>query len=185
MQTEPASNDRPLALGAALAALRDDLARQPAPVLSRAAVRALERPLVQPAPRRAAGGAGSATRWTRPGDAARSLRMLGPPMVMLGTTAGAVLLVLAVALVGLRPALPVAAPTSAATPAFVPVVAEERLAALAGGAHGQAWLVSTELPQQRLGQLGLPYDPARANETLPAELLVTPTGEVLAVRLLQ
>jgi hypothetical protein len=46
-----------------------------------------------------------------------------------------------------------------------------------------AWLVSTELQGERLAALGLPYDPARAGERLRAELLLHPSGEVLAVRL--
>jgi hypothetical protein len=44
------------------------------------------------------------------------------------------------------------------------------------------WLVSAELPQSRLAALGLPYDPARAGERVPAELLIHSSGEVLAVR---
>lgn len=46
-----------------------------------------------------------------------------------------------------------------------------------------AWLVSTELQGERLAALGLPYDPARAGDSLRAELLLQPSGEVLAVRL--
>jgi hypothetical protein len=46
-----------------------------------------------------------------------------------------------------------------------------------------AWLVSTELQGERLAALGLPYDPARAGERLRAQLLLHPSGEVLAVRL--
>jgi hypothetical protein len=48
----------------------------------------------------------------------------------------------------------------------------------------QAWLVSTELQRERLATLGLPYDPGRAGEAVRAELLLHPSGEVLAVRLL-
>jgi hypothetical protein len=44
------------------------------------------------------------------------------------------------------------------------------------------WIVSAELPQSRLAALGLPYDPARAGERVPAELLIHSSGEVLAVR---
>lgn len=47
---------------------------------------------------------------------------------------------------------------------------------------GTAWLVSTELQGERLAALGLPYDPARAAEGVRAELLLHPSGEVLAVR---
>jgi len=47
---------------------------------------------------------------------------------------------------------------------------------------GRTWLVSAELPQARLAALGLPYDPGRAGERVPAELLIHSSGEVLAVR---
>ena len=46
----------------------------------------------------------------------------------------------------------------------------------------QAWLVRTEMPEERLAALGLPYDPARAGESVRADLLMHPSGEVLAVR---
>jgi len=48
---------------------------------------------------------------------------------------------------------------------------------------GRTWLVTTELPHSRLAALGLPYDPARAGERVPAQLLMHASGEVLAVRL--
>lgn len=76
---------------------------------------------------------------------------------------------------------------------FVPLVSPDRMRALsrageagdaAAAADTQAWVVTTELPQQRLAAMGLPYDPERAAEPLRAELLVAPSGEVLAVRLL-
>jgi hypothetical protein len=68
-------------------------------------------------------------------------------------------------------------------PGFVPVVAQERWSRLQeeGGA---AWVVSAELPAQRLISLGLPFDPARAGDSHRAELLVRASGEVLAVRVL-
>ena len=81
---------------------------------------------------------------------------------------------------------------------FVPLVSPERLRSLAGdvgsprggdgragGVEATAWVVTTELPQQRLAALGLPYDPGRAADRLRAELLVAASGEVLAVRLLR
>jgi hypothetical protein len=91
---------------------------------------------------------------------------------------------------------------------FVPLVSPERLRALTAGGGGRpggganggtggtaerggdsdqqaaAWVLTTELPQQRLAAMGLPYDPGRAAEPLRAELLVAGSGEVLAVRLL-
>lgn len=53
-------------------------------------------------------------------------------------------------------------------------------AGLANGAT--AWLVSTEMSRQQLIALGLPFDPARAADTVPAEVLLRPNGELLAVR---
>jgi hypothetical protein len=47
-----------------------------------------------------------------------------------------------------------------------------------------AWLVASELPPERLAALGLPYDPARPAEPVRAELLVHPSGLVLALRLI-
>lgn len=72
---------------------------------------------------------------------------------------------------------------------FVPLVSAERMRALAAasgpsGADTPAWVVTTELPQERLAAMGLPYDPGHAAERLRAELLVAGSGEVLAVRLL-
>ena len=62
---------------------------------------------------------------------------------------------------------------------FVPLVPPERWPQEAAA----AWLVRTELPGERLAALGLPYDPARAGDRVGAELLLHPSGEVLAVRL--
>jgi hypothetical protein len=62
---------------------------------------------------------------------------------------------------------------------FVPLVAPEQWPRDAA----TAWLVSTELQGERLAALGLPYDPARAGDSVRAELLLRPSGEVLAVRL--
>jgi len=75
---------------------------------------------------------------------------------------------------------------------FVPLVSPERVRALAdaqgsgdaAGSETPAWVVTTEMPQERLAAIGLPYDPARAAERVRAELLVAASGEVLAVRLL-
>jgi hypothetical protein len=46
----------------------------------------------------------------------------------------------------------------------------------------RTWVVHTELPQARMAALGLPYDPARAGERVPAQLLMHSSGDVLAVR---
>lgn len=82
----------------------------------------------------------------------------------------------------LQPGLPAASsePAAARLPeGFVAVAPPERWPA--GPSSG--WLVPTELGRDRLAALGLPFDPGRAAERLPAELLLAPSGEVLAVRL--
>ena len=66
--------------------------------------------------------------------------------------------------------------------AFLPVGTADQLPQIAQ-AGGLAWLVRTELPRERLALLGLPFDPTRAGERVPAELLLNPNGEVLAVRI--
>jgi hypothetical protein len=53
----------------------------------------------------------------------------------------------------------------------------------ANAAADSTWLVNAEMPRARLAALGLPYDPARAGERVPAQLLMRSSGEVLAVRL--
>ena len=48
-----------------------------------------------------------------------------------------------------------------------------------------AWLVHTEMSRQQLAALGLPFDPTRAAERVPAEVLLRPNGDLLAVRLVR
>ncbi|MBI5279006.1 MAG: hypothetical protein HY854_21405 [Burkholderiales bacterium] len=66
---------------------------------------------------------------------------------------------------------------------FVPVASSERWREAV--ARGSAWLVAAELPQARLAALGLPYDPARADESVRAQLLLHSSGDVLAVRVIR
>jgi len=82
-----------------------------------------------------------------------------------------------------EPAQPMAA--RRAEPAFVALAGADRLRQVAQAGDGQAWLVTTELPRERLAMLGLPYDPTRAGERVRAELLMQASGDVLAVRVLQ
>jgi len=102
-----------------------------------------------------------------------------------GGLAGATL-VLAMALLVSAPRDPrVDAPPLAAATPFLPVAASsERWPQLLREAReeGPAWVVPTELPRESLAAMGLPYDPARAGESVRAELLVHPSGDVLAVR---
>jgi len=96
-----------------------------------------------------------------------------------GAAACAVLLVGSALLMLLPPA---DGGAGAAPSGFLPLVPAERWA---GAEGGSTWLVSTELPRERLAELGLPYDPGRAGESVRAELLMHASGEVLAVRLLR
>jgi hypothetical protein len=66
---------------------------------------------------------------------------------------------------------------------FIPVASAEAWRGAREGAM-PAWLVSTEMPRDRLGLLGLPYDTGRAGESIRAELLMHGSGTVLAVRVL-
>ena len=78
-----------------------------------------------------------------------------------------------------------AGPLQARASDFLPVAAPERWQHLGRDGQDAAWLVTTEMPRDRLAALGLPYDPARAGENVRAELLMHPSGEVLAVRFLR
>jgi hypothetical protein len=66
---------------------------------------------------------------------------------------------------------------------FLPLVSADTLA-MAADSPAAAWLVATEMPRERLAALGLPFDPARAGDSVHAELLMNASGQVLAVRLL-
>jgi len=68
---------------------------------------------------------------------------------------------------------------------FIPLVPEgEFRQALTTGRQAAVWLQPAELPRERLALLGLPFDAARADEPVRAELMLRPSGEVLAVRIL-
>ncbi|HET9978145.1 MAG TPA: hypothetical protein VFQ20_11950 [Burkholderiaceae bacterium] len=74
---------------------------------------------------------------------------------------------------------PPALPAPGAEPGFVAVAARE-----SWPAPGAAWLVRAELPRERLAEFGLPFDPTRAGERVPTQLLLRPDGAVLAVRVM-
>ncbi len=96
------------------------------------------------------------------------------------------LLLLATALLFIEP--PGSAPPGMAAydSGFMPVVsAEEWRQALNGEAQAAVWLMPTELPRERLALLGLPFDTERAGQTVHAELMLHPSGRLLAVRVLQ
>lgn len=171
----------PPALQPALNRLKADLAVQHAP--------AMVWPVVQPATQSATQPALVAEGPAPGGSSGGSgLGPAGRAMVVIGA---AVLTALALAWL-LRP-LPAAPPPAgpgeliedADGSGFLPVAPPERFAELwqGGALAAPAWVVRTELPRERLAALGLPYDPARAGETVRAELLMHPAGDVLAVRL--
>jgi anti-sigma-K factor RskA len=60
---------------------------------------------------------------------------------------------------------------------FLALVASEALAA-----EPSALLVSSEVPGSALSDYGLPVDPARIDQSVRAEFLLSPTGLLLAVR---
>jgi hypothetical protein len=68
---------------------------------------------------------------------------------------------------------------------FIPLVPERDFdAALAVERGATVWLQAAELPRERLALLGLPFDATRADEPVRAELMLNPSGQVLAVRFL-
>ena len=78
-----------------------------------------------------------------------------------------------------------AAQTAAAGSGFIPLVPEREFReAMAAARHAAVWLQPAELPRERLALLGLPFDATRADETVRAELMLNPSGQVLAVRIL-
>ena len=98
-----------------------------------------------------------------------------------GAFACALLLVGSVALMLGHPDTPQMASGGERMAGFLPLVPEEDWPA----GDAPAWLVNTEIRRDRLVAMGLPFDPARAGDSVRAELLVRPSGEVLAVRFLQ
>jgi hypothetical protein len=86
-------------------------------------------------------------------------------------------------LIGGESAVGDAASASWAGP-FVPVAGSEQWRAASESGGDPAWLISVELSRGRLAALGLPYDPARAGESVRAQLLMHSSGNVLAVRVI-
>lgn len=164
--TLPTDPERIERLCDALRRVADDLAsHQPEPQVPRAALLALERRCSSNAPAR------------RP-EVSHGLRWAG----------AAVAMVVCVVAVGLQwigqPAPDHTANLHPNPTAFLPLVDAARWSHVASASREQepAWVVPAELPRESLGALGLPYDPARAGESVRAELLMHPSGEVLAVR---
>ena len=104
------------------------------------------------------------------------------PLAWSGAATCATLLLGATLLLSLEP---VPADLEASDSGFVPLVSGERWVSYLHEGTGTAWVVSSELPRERLALLGLPYDPSQAGERVRAELLMHASGDVLAVRLVR
>jgi hypothetical protein len=106
------------------------------------------------------------------------------PLAWSGAGVCALLLVAASALLLLEP--PVDASQQGYASDFVPLVPAERWSSyLRESGQARAWLVTTEMPRDRLALMGLPYDPSQAGDRVKAELLMHPSGDVLAVRVVR
>ncbi|MBA4175568.1 MAG: hypothetical protein C0505_03265 [Leptothrix sp. (in: Bacteria)] len=165
-------NDRPRPLAELLQQVGAELRAQAPPAALQARVRAAARAAWQAEP--AAVG-------RSPRQAAAAVRAwLGGHRGWPGLVAVCAGVLAATVLLRGPPPLPLVIDDGAGRGGFVSVAAAERWPRGAAA----AWLVGTELQRERLPALGLPYDPARAGDTVRAELLLHPSGEVLAVRLL-
>lgn len=103
------------------------------------------------------------------------------PLAWSGAGVCALLLVAASALLLLEPPADMAQQSYASD--FVPLVPAERWDSyLRESGQARAWLVTTDMPRDRLALMGLPYDPGQAGDRVKAELLMHPSGDVLAVR---
>ena len=89
--------------------------------------------------------------------------------------AGALTLAVAISVAVLLPEAPSRSAT-VRTP-FLALVASEAIAA-----EPSALIVSSEVPGSALSDYGLPVDPARIDQPVRAEFLLSPTGLLLAVR---
>lgn len=154
----------PVTLASAYDALRADLAAQPVPAMAPRVRQALRAPRAIPG-------------W---------LRWIGSGAVLCGVAFACSMLLLL--------QNPADAPYSSAIEraemaragsGFLPVASSERWQRLMQneGPIG-AWVVPADLPRERLAAFGLPFDPAHAGDSVRAELLLHPSGEVLAVRVL-
>lgn len=112
--------------------------------------------------------------WVVADGRVRHARIAVFALAALAVAAGAALIIGPAAHTGAR------AMTQQVATAFIPLVSSDRM-----GAQNLGWVVETDLPRANLAALGLPYDPARAGDTVRAEMLVNPAGEVLAVRFMQ
>ena len=92
--------------------------------------------------------------------------------------AGSLVFVIGLALLTVQP---VAIAPAAAAPA--PFIALTSMDAIAAETAPQ--IVSAQMPRAALAGFGLPVDPARADQPVQTELLMSPRGVVLAVRFVE
>lgn len=97
------------------------------------------------------------------------------PLWWWGVPAGVATLLAAAAGVVFLLGTPLAA--DAGSPPFVAVTPLETIAA-----EPRPMVIASEVPRAQLASMGLPVDPARADQTVRAEFLVSQRGAVLAVR---
>ncbi len=123
----------------------------------------------------------SAASWWKRLGAAGPRASWAAPLAWSGAGVCALVLVAASALLLLEPPADPAQQSYASE--FVPLVPAERWASyLRETGQAKAWLVTTDMPRDRLALMGLPYDPGQAGERVKAELLMHQSGDVLAVR---
>jgi len=170
MNRTPSSSGHGVPLADALRTLRLELQAEPLPPL-RPRATAVAAPVIAPAAATAGGRSVAARRWPWAAGWAWA-----------GTVACIAVLLASAWLMNL-PRVP-SAQEMPRLSGFLPVAPLEQWARPDGGADA-AWLVNTELPNDQLAAFGLPFDPARAGETVRAQLLMRPSGEVLAVRLVR
>jgi len=181
MSTAPHSSPGPRTLSAALAQARRELAAQGPSSADDAAVLARLREVRDAHPVLAAQPAGGAAlRWRRAAWG-RWGRWGGGFALALGLVLGAIL----VGPPG-RALAPAPTPVDVADTGFLPLVShDEWRRALAQQAQAPVLLVPAQLPRERLALMGLPFDAARAEQPVQAELMVHPSGQLLAVRFVQ
>ena len=114
----------------------------------------------------------------------RFARAMLVPLAIAATIAGVALVnrsLLAPDSSSMRAGAPAAAAaTEAGGTAFVPLVSTAELER-----SRETLVVAMQLPRTSLGEFGLAVNPARAGESVPAELLIRPDGAVLAIRFIE
>ena len=92
--------------------------------------------------------------------------------------AGSLAFVIGLAFLSMQPAA--IAPAAAAPAQFIALTSMETIAA-----ETAPQIVAAQMPRAALAGFGLPVDPARADQPVQTELLMSPRGVVLAVRFVE